>query len=449
MKLNEVLIKNKVVNYDSSAPVGNRYTVLDESMNRVISKHATRESAERQIGKLKNSTVILETDYVAMALQGGAAAPPPPGVFPAGQIFPYGASSYAIGLGSDKEVIRFTSNNNDPNRALKEAEKLLNDLPEADRTDPAKLKTAAGKSRLLNISGFRQGLNQRIAAAEIRSFRALEKIPNIGTTLQKVLANPYWQGFNRIAGGVGAGIGIGLVWTMFEIINDLETESNDDADLQQYNQELRDILVAQISVQVLIILRIIFGNARLFNKALSGIKWTVRAAQAGVASTGVGAIPSAISLLVSEAGWLIAGWAITRPGVQLAMAEWFHGTLMEPVLGFAGELVVGALTALDAALDGEYGTGALRRWFGWEGQSDAIGDAEEKEVVGSSEWAKLVFRGLLFPPNREKVKVPYIAPEQRATLLRQALGLTEEPTDDPTADVEDGDSAPAPSPSLA
>lgn len=439
MKLNEVLIKNKVVNYNSSAPTGTRYVVLDESMNRVISKHATRESAEKQISRLKNSTVIVE-----------AAGTPAPGVFPAGQIFPYGASGYAIGLGNADEIIRFTSNNNDPNRARKKAEEFLNSMDEADRTDPAKIKTKADPKSLLTISNsLRQGLNRRIAAAEIRSFQALEKIPNIGTTLQKVLANPYWQGFNRIAGGVGAGIGIGLVWTAFEIINDLETESSDDADLLQYNQELRDILVAQITIQVLIILKIIFSNAKLFNKALSGIKWTVRAAQAGAASTGVGAIPSAISLLVSEAGWLIAGWAITRPGVQLAMAEWFHGTLMGSVLGGAGSLAVGAFTALDAALDGEYGTGALRRGLGWEGQGDAIGDAEEKEVVGSSEWAKLVFRGLLFPPSREKVKVPYIAPEQRATLLRQALGLTEEPTDDPAADVEDDNSAPAPSPSLA
>lgn len=445
MKLNEVLIKNKVVNYDSSAPVGNRYTVLDESMNRVISKHATRESAERQIGKLKNSTVILETDYVAMALQGGAAGTPSPGVFPAGQIFPYGANGYAIGLGKDDEIIRFTSGNR--GRAQSEAQKFLNDMPEADRTDPDKIKTAAGKSRLLNISSYKQGLNRRIAASEIKSFEALEKIPKIGKGLQTVLTNPYWRGLGRIL--AAASLSGSLIWTAFDVINDLENESSDDADLLQYNQELRNILVGQISIQVAIVLRIIFGNAKLFGKALNAIKWTVRAAQAGVASTGVGAIPSAISLLVSEAGWLIAGWAMTRPGVQLAMAEWFHGTLMETVLGFAGTSVVGALTALDAALDGEYGTGALRRNLGWPGQSDAIGDAKEKEVVGSSEWAKLVFRGLLFPPSREKVKVPYIAPEQRATLLRQALGLTEEPTDDPTADVEDDNSAPAPSPSLS
>lgn len=436
MKLNEVLIKNKVVNYDSSAPTGNRYIVLDESMNRVISTHATRESAEKQIGKLRNSTVILE-----------AAGTPPPGVFPAGQIFPYGANGYAIGLGDDQKVIRFT--NSDPNRALAQAQELLDNMDESDRTDPAKLR-AAGRANVLDISKFRQGLNRRIARSEIRTLQALESIEVKGTTLRAVLQSPWWRGVGRMTTGLG--LGVALIWTMFGVINDLENEANDDPNKQEENMELRNILVGQVSVQLLIILRIIFGNARLFNRALAGIKWTVRTVQAGVASTGVGAIPSAISFLLTEAGWLVAGWIITRPGVQLAMAEWFHGNLIGVVLGFVGTGVVGAATLLDAAFDGEYGTGALRRELGWptDGSPD---EAAEGEVIGTSEWAKLVFHGLLFPPGREKLLVPYIAPEQRATLLRQVLGLTGEeptaPTGDSAADVEIDDAARVPAPQAA
>lgn len=411
MKLNEVLIKNKVIKYNASAPVGNRYIVLDESMNHVISKHATKESAEKQINKSKQIKIITE-----------AAALPPSGVFPAGQIFPYGANGYAIGLGNADEVIRFTDASN-INRAQRAAQQFLNDMPEADRTNPAKLKTKAGPTKVLRISSFTQGLNRRIATSEIKSFEALEKLPKIGPTLRKALDSPWWRGFGRILAGVGGGLTVagGLVYTGIGVINDLENEAEADPSKLEENMELRNILVGQISVQVLFILRIIFGNARLFGRALNAIKWTVRAVQAGVAGTGVGAIPSAISFLITEAGWLIAGWVITRPSVQLAMAEWFHGNLIGVLLGFVGTAVVGAATLLDAAFDGQYGTGALRDSLGF-GRREAEA-APDGEFTSSSEWAKLVFHGILFPPGQEQQLVPYIGPEQRATLLRQTMGL--------------------------
>lgn len=424
MKLNEILVKNHLIKYDSNANSGMRYLVIDESMNRVISTHATKESAKKQI---KQSTAIITE----------TASPPPPGVFPAGQIFPYGVSGYAIGLGNDSKVLRFTDS--DPNRALAQAQEFLNNLDEADRTDPAKLQTA-GRQNVLDISSFKQGLNRRIARAESRSLQAVENLPRIGSTVRSMLASPWWRGFGRMTTGLG--LGVAIVWTMFEVINDLENESEDDPSTQEENMQLRNILIGQVSVQVLIILRIIFGNARLFNRALTAIKWTVRSVQAGVASTGVGAIPSAVSFLLTEAGWLVAGWIISRPGVQLAIAEWFHGNLMGVVLGGIGSVVVMAATALDAAFDGQYGTGALRRGLGWDAGNAE--DAVDGEVVSTSEWAKLVFHGLLFPPGREKLLVPYIAPEQRATLLRQAMGLEEQataPAGDSDADVAADDAA--------
>jgi hypothetical protein len=417
MKLNEVLIKNKVVQYNASAPIGNRYIVLDESMNRVISKHATKESAEKQINKPKQIKIIAENVLPLPR--------PPSGVFPAGQIFPYGMNGYAIGLGNKDEVIRFTDAN--INRAQAEAQKFLDGMPEADRNDPAKLKRKAGPKSVLKITSFTQGLNRRIAASEIKSFEALEKLPKIGPTLREVLDSSWWRGFGRILAGVGGGLTVagGLVYTGIGIINDLENEAETDPSKLEENTELRNILVGQISVQVLFILRIIFGNARLFGRALNAIKWTVRAVQAGVAGTGVGAIPSAISFLITEAGWLIAGWVITRPSVQLAMAEWFHGNLIGVLLGVVGTTVVGAATLLDAAFDGQYGTGALRDSLGF-GRKDPEA-APEGEFTSSSEWAKIVFHGLLFPPGQEQQLVPYIGPEQRATLLRQTMGLTGEP----------------------
>lgn len=405
MKLNEVLIKNKVVKYNASAPIGNRYIVLDESMNRVISKHATKESAEKQINKPKQIKIITE----AAAL---------PTVFPAGQIFPYGVNGYAIGLGNADEVIRFTAGN--LGSANREAQKFLNDMPEADRTDPAALKRKAPSGNVLKITSFRQSLNRRIAASEVKSIETLEKLPKkIGPSLKAVLNSPMWRGFFRVA--AAASISYELITTGIDVINDLENEAEADPSKLEENMELRNILIGQISVQVLFILRIVFGNAKLFGRALNAIKWTVRAVQAGVAGTGVGAIPSAISFLITEAGWLIAGWVISRPSVQLAMAEWFHGNLIGVILGVVGTAVVGAATLLDAAFDGQYGTGALRDSLGFARKEPEA--APDGEFTSSSEWAKIVFHGILFPPGQEQQLVPYIGPEQRATLLRQTMGL--------------------------
>jgi hypothetical protein len=268
----------------------------------------------------------------------------------------------------------------------------------------------------------------------------LEKLPRIGPTLRNVLASPFWRGFGKFAGGLG--LGVNLIFNMMEVINDLELEAESNSNEANELIELRNILVGQVSVQLLIILRIIFGNARLFNRALSGIKWTVRAVQGGAVASVGGAIPGAISFLVTEAGWLIAGWVVTSPTVQRAMAEWFHGNLMGVLLGGVGAGVVFAADILDNMLDGQYGTAALRNGLGFKSRQPTAG--EDEEFASSSEWAKLVFHGLLFPPGRENLLVPYIGPEQRATMLRQVMGIEETastPAGDSAADVAQDDAA--------
>lgn len=430
MKLSEVIINNRKVKYDKSSPIGSRWLVVDESTDRVIEKHATKSNAFVSSGIPLAKKQIFE-----------AATPPAAGVFPVGNIFELGPNKWGVGLGSADDIIEFTGDNaRNGNQALAAARNFLENVNEADRTDANKLRRAAARTQgavIRDISRLSQSLTRRAAQASATTFDALGNISRVGPTLRAALQNPWMRGLGRIGGATG--LSFALVWTGIEIINDLENEAEDDTNLRDDNMELTNIVVGQISIQLMFLLLQVFRNASLFNRALRAIKWTVRAAQGAAFATVAGSIPSLVSLLVTESAWLIAGFIIASPTVQRSLAEWLHGNIMGVLIGGVGAGVVMAATALDAALDGQYGSGAFRRALGWE-RSDAA-EAEEGEYTSSSEWAKLVFHGLLFPPGREQMLVPYIAPEQRASMLRQVMELDEqaapaEPTADDTAPAE-------------
>lgn len=422
MKLLEVLVDHKEVKYLENAPVGMRYAVVDESTKQILSKHPTKESAKKILGK--SQTKILKE----------ASGAPPTNIFPAGELFPFdGGKTWAIGLGDGDRVIRFSGET--PDKALEAANRFLENMKPSHRTKPRRLKRAAEVAGnnveiVEGLSKFRINLQRRVAQANVTSFQALENIPRVGPTLRKVLSSPWWRGAGRIFGGLT--IGAELIWAGLSVLNDLDLEleeAQSQGSQEKANEilELRNILIVQISIQLIIALRIIFGNARLFNRALRILKWIVRALQGATAATIVGTIPSAVSLLVTESAWLIAGWIIASPTVQRAMAEWFHGNLIGVILGGAGALGLLAVRTLDELTDGQFGIGALRDTLDIESRQPD-GSGEEGEYTSSSEWAKLVFHGLLFPPGRENLLVPYIPPERRATLLRETLRLGESET---------------------
>lgn len=425
MKLNEILINKKIVKYNDNAPVGMRYAVIDESMNRVISTHATKELAFKQV-----KPIIVEKKlnlFESFTFDGRN--------WPIGSVFQLNAQGtlWGVGLGVDDEIIEFEGRD-----ARTAARNLVDNLPSGQTAwDKASLEAAARSRRMprgvtasvrdIDLSRF----NRR---ATVNSFASLERLRNVGyvgPTLAKILESPWWKGFNRIVSAVG--IPAAVVWTNLGIINDLEEEAQQNPNMAQENYELRNIILAQTSAQVLFFLLFTFRNASYLNRALRAIKWTVRSVQGSIALTGAGALPSALSFLVTEAGWLVAGWIIQSETVQRALAEYIHNSMFSDIFEMAGQLVSGGITALDAIFDGRFGTGALRDAIKWESEQ-TVSD-EEGEFASSSEWAKLVFHGLLFPPGRENLLVPYIPPEQRAELLRQAMGLEEDinPTEEPQA----------------
>lgn len=338
--------------------------------------------------------------------------------FPVGSLFPLNSNMtvWGIGLDSTDDIIEFDSKAS--------AEKFLSDAGD-DAKDASKLRSLArgAGGTIRDISGISQRLGSLTQRASFGTFAALEAIKTsnkfVGPTLAKVLTSPWWRGFGKIVAAVGTPAMI--VWTNVGIINELEQEAQSDPNKVEENKELRDIIIAQTGAQILFYLIFVFRNASLLNKALRAIKWTVRAALGAAAVSGVGTIPGVLGLLVTEAGWLIAGFIISSPAVQRALAEYIQGSMMSVFFEGAGQLISGAATVLDSALDGRFGSGALRRGLGWDNQEAEA--APEGEMTTNSEWAKLVFHGLLFPPGKEQMLVPYINPEQRGRLLNQALGL--------------------------
>lgn len=352
--------------------------------------------------------------------------------FPVGELFPLDSNmtKWGVGLGSADEIIEFSADGDKSARTI--AQDFLDDVGESNRTNAARLKARARSSGgvIKNFAGLMGSLNKRGTYATFAALEAIKNSSRVGPTLSRVLTSPVWRGFGKIVGAVG--VPALIVWTNIGIINELEIEAEADPNKQEENYALRNILISQTSAQLLVYLTMIVRNGSLFRKALSGIKWTVRAIQGATAATGVGAIPSVLSLLVTESAWLIAGFIISSERVQRALAEWIHGSMVSVLFEGAGQLISGAATVLDVALDGAFGSGALRRSMGWGGETAE--EAADGEVVGTSDWAKLVFHGLLFPPGTEKMLVPYINPEERTRLLQAALGL--EVQQDTTSDSQ-------------
>jgi hypothetical protein len=86
-------------------------------------------------------------------------------------------------------------------------------------------------------------------------------------------------------------------------------------------------------------------------------------------------------------------------------------------------------------LDGKFGTGALAKAL--NGFDPTETEGVTGEYYSESEWAKLVFGPLLFPPNQESMLVPYIPSSRRNVLLAGTMDLNPMDADDVTNDGED------------
>tara|TARA_B100001287_G_scaffold102251_1_gene85902 strand:- start:1968 stop:3401 length:1434 start_codon:yes stop_codon:yes gene_type:complete len=227
-------------------------------------------------------------------------------------------------------------------------------------------------------------------------------------------------------------------------VADVEVEIQEaagDPQRQTELEEIKSILQGQAFTYLMLPLAQMLAKTKLVKKMLSPIKWSVRAAQGAAAATGVGAAISIPSLLLSEAAWFLIPMIIAMPVVQRSIAEFLAGSFLGDVFEGVGETGMAALGVADRALDGKFGTGWFRDKMegdltprNLDGSGSDVGTGrggfEEKikkgrkgTYYGNSQWAKLVFGSILFPPDQKSRLVPYIAPSRREQLLNSLMEL--------------------------
>ena len=176
------------------------------------------------------------------------------------------------------------------------------------------------------------------------------------------------------------------------------TQIPDGTSFEEAVETMYGLWVAQI-------LAVMVGYMASKTRLLSAIKQLrnlIRAGQLGLAATGVGAIPSIVSMLVTEVGFQLAMAALASPWVQRKLAMWVlsYGTdtWASAGLQIIGGTTVAAANAVNAVTGLDFdlldtlgvrdaaGAGFTKRSYSAEG---AKGTA-----YASSEWAKLVFQDL-------------------------------------------------------
>lgn len=245
--------------------------------------------------------------------------------------------------------------------------------------------------------------------------------------------------------------------------------------------ELTDILRGQLLIQLIITLRLIFRSSTLLRRAwpivvivlglwgavresknnnkqqlneavpLIGLAWgaiqtaggfLLRAAASNAARTAAGAAAArtagtaatrtaatrasaavgrrltganAIQFLRTAGVEVAVAIILSNPSLQRMLAEGIAGwALAGDIIEAIGNGVEGLVVVAD-----ETTGGLINRFFRFDG-NDTVVDWDKANYVASAEWAKLIFKGILFGKN-EKQQVPYINPEQRKLLLTERI----------------------------
>ena len=292
-----------------------------------------------------------------------------------------------------------------------------------------------GVTRAITQAGFEVVRNRTWAVAKLGNF----------------IQNPLIKGIGSLMGRLGpATTFVGMVFGCAIAVDDIEVEINEGAANVDELRKLQGVLQAQMFTYLVLGLKSIFGQRRLLRLVMLPIKAVVRTAQGVAVVSGVGTFPSLLSLIVTEAAWLIIPLIISTPYIQRALAEYIAASVLGDIVSGAGTYATNAVELASAMTDGAYGTDIMvnmltgRNASGFE-QRGADG-APTGEYYSDSDWAKKVFGGLLFPPSQASILVPYINANRRDSLLSTTMRLNtmdagntdpETPTGDTTDDTVD------------
>ncbi len=213
-------------------------------------------------------------------------------------------------------------------------------------------------------------------------------------------------------------------------INEEISRGGDGADLDEL-RATRNIMQGQLVAYWIVAIVGALSKVGSAKQLIRIIKVPLRGIQLATAVTGVGAPAAFVSLIVSEALWIVIPILLSSPAVQRYIAELLVDSMFGDIFEYMGQGLEAATGMADRVLAGRFGSGALAKAV--SGFDPKETEAVTGEYYGESEWAKLVFGTLLFPPSQKSRLVPYIPKSRRETLLTGTLGLN--PMD--AADVTD------------
>ena len=244
--------------------------------------------------------------------------------------------------------------------------------------------------------------------------------------LTKIAASPYFTGFFKLLGILGINVALHKTY----IINYDQVASTPDSEFEggaAEKEELLDVITGLFVSQVILVTSMAFRVIRVVT-LVNLIRTPIRAMQLGAAASGVGTVPSLITMIVTEAAFWGATYLLTRPGVQMKLAEYIASVGASVFFGAVGAAADTIAVSLNAATNGAFGGATLRDALTFK---KGVKKMPTGTAYASSEWAKLAFQDMIFPPDMEKVKVPYLLLGDRTGAIYDALEI--DPSQRPSA----------------
>lgn len=301
----------------------------------------------------------------------------------------------------------------DPNNAI---------IRDFDRLDDAKaartafqngnqraFQRAIGRGTEVDPRRFSNQLDNFLARARAEGFEAASRSR---PTVARLIGTGIFKYIFRLL--VPAGIIFDEVWTTAAAIDIVNEDQNlSTAEKNELVSILKNVALTKIGVLTLWLV----ARVALLRQII-GVLRRVMAAGSIAAAIPTGG-SSFLALIFGNIALVVVEVILDRPGVKIAFAEWLAGTIYAQAFEASADVVSGALAVLDQLTGGLLGSDDIRQRLWPEAVNPDAG--VQGEVVASSEWAKLVFQDIIFPPDMERLLVPYIPQEQRAQLLRQAF----------------------------
>jgi len=319
--------------------------------------------------------------------------------------------------------------------SLANANAIQQRVDELDGKTPRQITTAIEadtKSGALKSTKFTRSwsLGRAVRNMNIADFEKMTRARN--SIVGKLLSSRLFRIVIGFAGN--AAMIIGMFAEIENVQIEIEEAEANGGDVQRL-QDIKSILVGQaiaaFAAQVIAML----ARTRTVKLLLTPLRAIIRGGQVATALTGVGAPAAFLSLIVTEALWIVIPLILSTSSVQRWIAEIIVDSTFKDIFVNTGRSTVGVVNAADQMLNGRFGTGALAKAL--NGFDPTETEGVTGEYYSESEWAKLVFGPLLFPPNQESMLVPYIPSSRRNVLLAGTMDLNPMDADDVTNDGED------------